>query len=420
MVDALTVFTRNLLSYGKDTRAILVAAGAAPENAIINTYAAAAAMFGMTPEGREAATPYLVQARSTAESEDERLLLAAISAWQRGDEAGAASLHRERLRLRPDDLAALKICQLHYIDLGDFDAMLATLRELVPYHGDNHYFLGQLAFALEETGHAQAARDTALRAVAAAQTAGEDDPWSIHALMHAHHRAGELRDSIALVRRHEALWTRSGTFMGVHAWWHAAIAELDLDEVKSAVEVYDERLAHVDPNCVQSLVARVSLLARLRLRGVDTGDRWTPLLETLIKRANDGVNGFLHVHYVYGLALAGRNELARNAALRFRGLASQAALALIGDAEGDAAATASGLMAIAGSLCRLGGSHEQRELYELVELKAALEDGRHTQVRNILFKGFESRPPWQRQLLPLATGKPVDKMRHFASLANPC
>lgn len=405
MIDALTVFTRNLLSYGKGTHAILAAADAAPQDAILNTYAAAAAMFGMTPAGRAAAFPYLVRARLTARSQEERLLLNAMSAWQSGDEVEAASLHRERLRIRPDDLAALKICQLHYINLGDFDAMSVMLREMMPLHGDNHYVLGQLAFALEETGHTQEAREMAFRAVAAAQTAGEDDPWSIHALMHAHHRAGELRDSIALVRRHEPLWTRSGTFMGVHAWWHAAIAKLDLDEADSALQVYDERLAPVDANCVQSLVARISLLARLRLRGVDTGARWAPLVDTLIERADDRVNGFLHVHYIYGLALAGRVKLARKAAQQFEGLASQAALALIADVEGDVADAARRLDAIATSLYRLGGSHEQRELYELVQLKAALEDGRHVQVENILSNGFKCRPAWQRHLLPTATYK---------------
>jgi tetratricopeptide (TPR) repeat protein len=399
MIDALTTFTHNLLSYGRNTHAILAAAEAAPHDATLNTYAAAAAMFGMTPAARLAATPYLSRASQTAQAPDERLLLGAMRAWQDGDEARAVALHRERFRIRPDDLAALKICQLHYINLGDFDGMLTTLRELAPYHADNHFVLGQLAFALEETGHTAEAFDMAARAVAAAQAAGSDDPWSIHALMHAHHRAGELRDSIDLVHRHEGLWARSGTFMGIHAWWHAAIAELDLDQIPSALAIYDEHLAPVDPECVQSLVARVSLLARLRLRGVDVGARWAPLLDTLMERADDGVNGFLDVHYVYGLAIAGQNQLARSAAEKLDGLASQAALALIAEADGDAGQAAQMLEALTASLHHLGGSHEQRELYELVETKAAIEHGQLAQAEMILSEGSATRPPWQRHLL---------------------
>ncbi|CAN5208072.1 hypothetical protein BH11PSE5_BH11PSE5_22190 [soil metagenome] len=399
MVDALADFTRNLLSYGKNTHAICAAADVARKDATLNAYAAAAALFGMTPQTRAAAEPYLARAQRFAKTRDERLLVEAMSAWQGGDETGAIASHRERLQIRPDDLAALKICQLHHINVGDFDGMLATLRAAAPYHAENHYFLGQLAFALEETGHTAQARDLAIRAVMAAQDTGEDDPWSVHALMHAHHRAGELQDSITLARRYEALWARSGTFMGIHAWWHAAIAHLDLDQGGLALALYDQRLAPIDAHCVQSLVARVSLLARLQLRGVAVGDRWPPLVDTLMERVDDGVNGFLDVHYVYGLALAGEREMAREAAKKLEGLSSTAALALIADVDGDAEKAAEMLRSLAARLHCLGGSHEQRELYELIELKAALKNGRTGQAKDILYKDLATRPAWQRRLL---------------------
>ena len=375
MNDALADFTHNLLRYGKDTHAVLTAADATPDDPTLNAYAAATAMFGMTPAAHAAASAYLVRARSTAASVDERMLVDAVAAWQNGDRPEAIALHRARLRVRPDDLAASKICQLHHIDLGDFEGMLATIRGTMPHHAENHYVLGQLAFALEETGQVAEARELASRALAEARAAGEDDPWSVHALIHAHYRAGELRQSIALVYRYEPLWERSGTFMSTHAWWHAAIAELDLDQPRSALELYDMRLALVDVACVQSLVARISLLARLRLWGVDVGDRWKPLLATLEERAVDGINPFLDVHYVYGLALAGKSRAARAAAARLGGLASAAALALIAEAEGDSERAANTLGRIVGSLQCLGGSHEQREIYELAGLHASLKAG---------------------------------------------
>ncbi len=398
MVDPLAAFTHNLLRYG-NTHAIAEAADAAPGDAVLNAWAAAAAMFGMTPAGRIAAAPWLARARAAAASADERLLAAAVSAWSEGDEARAITLHRERLRLRPDDLAALKLCQLHHINLGDFAGMLETIRAVAPHHSDNHYVLGQLAFALEETDHVAEAHETAARAVSLAAAAGADDPWSVHALAHVHHHRGDLPASIALIHDHAALWARCGTFMGVHAWWHAAIAELDLDRAGAALALYDAHLAPADPECVQSLVARIALLARLHLREVDVGDRWCPLRDAMAERAGDGVNGFLDVHYLYGLALAGEGARAAGAAARIGGLAAEAARALIADPAGDPARAAGALGGLGASLHRLGGSHEQRELYELVELHAALAAGQGGHARAILSRRFDTRPAWQKRLL---------------------
>lgn len=406
MVDPLAAFTHNLLRYG-NTHAIAEAADAAPGDAVLNAYAASATMFGMTPAGRIAAAPYLARAHAAAASANERLLAAAISAWAAGDEARAIALHRERLRLRPDDLAALKLCQLHHINLGDFTGMLETIRAIAPHHPGNHYVLGQLAFALEETDHIAEARETATRAVSLAAAAGADDPWSVHALAHVHHHAGDLRASIALVHDHAALWERCGTFMGVHAWWHAAIAELDLDRAGAALALYDAWLAPADPECVQSLVARIALLARLHLREVDVGDRWHPLRDAMAERAGDGVNGFLDVHYLYGLALAGEGAQAREAAERIDGPAADAARAMIADREGDPARAAKALGRMGASLHRLGGSHEQRELYELVELHAALAAGRGGQARAILSHRLETRPAWQKRLIVDGRAAPV-------------
>ena len=366
MSDALAHFTRNLLSYGRETHRIVEAADAHPGDATLNAYAAASILFAMTPAAREGAAPYLDRARAAAVGEDERLLVAAVAAWRRGDLPAAIDRHRARLRLRPDDRAAAKICQLHHLDRGDFEGMVETIALSRDHHPDDPYVLGQLAFALEEAGRVDEAEPIASRALALGRAAGIDDPWSVHAAMHVHHRRGRLAESIALVEAHAELWDRCGAFMAIHAWWHAAVAALELGRADEALALYDARLTEVDPACVQSLVARISLLARLRLAGQAVGNRWAPLVPALRERAADGINGFLDVHFVYGLALAGEAEAARDAAARLEGLSSRAAEALILEAAGDAAAAARRLATLAPSLAQLGGSHEQRELYHLV------------------------------------------------------
>ncbi|WP_288485442.1 hypothetical protein [uncultured Novosphingobium sp.] len=406
MHDPIARFTRNLLCYGQDIHAVADAAEAAPRDAQLNAFAAATALFGMTPASHEAADPYLDRAQSAATGRAERALVDAVQAWRANDRPAAIVHFRRRLELRPDDLATSKLCQLLHLDLGDFAGMVDTIETILPHHRGNHYVIGQLAFALEEAGEPQRAADFARRAVDQAQAADADDPWSIHALLHVHHRRGERAAIIALVRRHAPLWERCGTFMALHAWWHAALAMLDLDDLDGALAVYDAHIGPSDPACVQSLVARVSLLERLRLRGVDVRDRW-PALETgLGQRAADGINGFLDVHYAYGLARTGAVAEARAAIEGLDGLAAAAARALVDHASGNHDAAACALAALRPLLVRLGGSREQRQLYELIELDAALAAGRREQALALLRDGGAVRPAWQDRLeAELPTGE---------------
>ena len=52
----------------------------------------------------------------------------------------------------------------------------------------------------------------------------------------------------------------------------------------------------------------VSLLARLEIAGIDIGRRWQDLADYLAARAEDTVQPFLTLQYLYGLARAGRPE----------------------------------------------------------------------------------------------------------------
>jgi len=398
MSDAAAKFTSDLLSYAPGIHDVVAAADAVPDDATLNAYASAATLFAMTPASYPLAAVYLHRALVAAKTAEDALLAQAIQAWHAGNLNQAITLFRQRIAMRPDDLASSKICQLLHLDLGDFDGMVATVRSTLPHHRENHFVLGQLAFALEEAGHSEEARPIAIQAAAMAERSGADDPWSLHACMHVQHRTGSLSQSIAMVRQFEPLWDRCGSFMRLHAWWHAAIAALDLEQPAVAMALYDDRLADADPDCVQSLVARVSLLARLRLRGTDVGDRWAPLRHALQERVGDGINGFLDVHYAYGLALAGQGEKANRAADRLDDLSARTAKALIAHAEGRSDEATAALAILKPQLQRLGGSHEQRQLYELVELDAALTAGHRAQAAAILRTGRPTRPPWQQAL----------------------
>jgi tetratricopeptide (TPR) repeat protein len=399
MSDPVAVFTRELLRYGRDIHAIESAAEAMPHDATVNAYAAAAALFAQTGDSAAKAAPFLVRARAVARERDDLDLVRAVAAWARGDLAEAIAVHGERLRRRPDDLAAARIRQLHQLDSGDSDGLLETVRLTLAADPQNHFLLGQLAFALEQVGDIEGSEAAARRAL---DSAADDDPWTHHAMAHALYARGDVEGGIAWIERHADLWERSNAFMHTHAWWHAAISHLDAERDASALAVYDERLRAACPNCVQSLVAAVSLLARLALRGADIRSRLADLADRLAGHAADRVNGFLDLHYLYGLALSGRDsEVAAMLADLSGTPADPGGRGLAAHAQGQFADAARWLESAAPGLHHLGGSHEQRDLYELVELDAALRSGRTSQARRLLARRVASRPSvaWQRRQL---------------------
>ena len=388
-------FTHALLSCGRDIHAVARAAEDRPGDCTLNAYAAAAELFSMKSEGRESATPFIHRARASARTDDDRLLVAAIAAWADGQLDRAIALHRARLARCPDDLAAARICQLHHIDQGDSEGLLETVRLIAPAHPDNHYVLGQLAFALEQTGDLDRAEPIANRALSLVNA---DDPWTYHAVAHLLYSRGEVAASVALIESQSELWERSNAFMFAHAWWHAAISQLDDDQPDRALRIYDDRITRACPNCVQSLVAAISLLARLELAGVDVGGRWQQLAPRVAARVHDRINGFLDLHYLYALARAG---YLRQAQALANALGLEGARGLLAHASGRHGEAAERMACAGSSLTRLGGSHEQRDLYTLIEIDACMRSGRRERARCLLERRVAARPSvgWQRRAL---------------------
>lgn len=395
MSDALSHFTHQFLSYGQDMHAIEDAADRAPSDPALNTWAAAASLFGQTPDGIEKARPYLARAQANGGG----TLTDAIAAWARGDQHGAVERLDAHLEVTPHDLAAGRLAQILLLDRGDTAGMLAVTQRLTRHHPNNHYVLGQHAFALEQAGRLDCAEAAARKAVARADA---PDPWSHHAMAHVLHTRGKVREGVDWITRHDTLWDRSNAFMQVHAWWHAALHHIDDDDLAAALRIYDDRIAAACSTCVQGLVASVSLLARLKLRGLDVDARLRALGDRLAERVHDRANGFLDLHYLYGLALAGRDE---DAATMLAALAWTAAGAgargLHAHADGRAVEAAEWLGLAAPTFHELGGSHEQRDLYELVELDAALKADRRDQAARLLARRVAARPQvaWQRKML---------------------
>jgi tetratricopeptide (TPR) repeat protein len=305
-VEAIDCFIWEVLSHGKEAGALLAAAEADPDCALLQAYAGALYLFLQTAEGLASAAPFLARARALAcgASDRERLIVAALDAWGAGDAGRALDLHRCIAFHWPRDLLNLKLAQIHQLNRGDRAGMRELAEAALPHGREHSYTWGMLAFALEQAGALDAAEDMGRRAVGMNQ----DDPWAQHAVAHVLEARGEPATGLEFLAPLSGTWDRCSSFMYTHNWWHAALFHLDMESAAASLALFDERVWGVRKTYVQDQVNAVSLVSRLELRGVDVGDRWADVAAYVRPRIHDRQNAFLDLHYVYALARASEDE----------------------------------------------------------------------------------------------------------------
>ena len=366
-----------LLRYGKNAWVILKAIDADPGFALGHALAAALHLFAMSPGATARARPLVARAVGLARSasERERLLIAAIAAWAQGDIGGALARHEVIAERWPQDLLSAKIALYHQLNAGDLAAMLRLTRRLVAANPGRGHVLGMHAFALEQNGDLLAAERVGREAAAAAF-----DPWAQHAVAHVLDSSDRIAEGAAWMAAHAEGWGACSSFLYTHNWWHAALFHLGLGDDARAMAIFDDHVWAVRKDYCQDQLNAVSLLARLELAGADVGERWAGVADQLAARTRDQVNSLFDLHYVYGLARAGRDaavhSLLTHLQRRSRGLEPSvwrevtpvAAHALVAHARGRHAAAAGLLRRVRSRLGAVGGSHTQRALFELIYL----------------------------------------------------
>jgi hypothetical protein len=142
----------------------------------------------------------------------------------------------------------------------------------------------------------------------------------------------------------------------------------------------------------------VSLLARFEIAGIAVGERWQDVADYLEKRANDTLQPFLTLQYLYGLARAGRPQAeALLAAVRahatqapafnrvvWRDVALPACEGLYAYAKGDYDRAWQRLAGAVPRMNEVGGSHAQRDLFEQMLLDAGQKSGRLIAAQQLL------------------------------------
>lgn len=378
-------FAQEILSHGKLASAILPRADAGSSCALLQAQAAALFLFLQTADGHQRATPYIEAARRAAPqaSRREQLFVQAVEHWWKQDVDAALACHRQILDIAPRDLLNLKLAQIHFINRGDSEAMLDMVLPGLDAAQDVGYAWGLAAYALEQCQRFAEAEAAGRRAVAL----NLDDPWAQHAVAHVLEMQGRTGEKFAWLEEMNPSWERCSSFMYTHNWWHYALAYIDADMPEAALQIFDARVWGVRKGHVQDQINAIALLARLEFVGMDIGDRWRDVGDHVAARVDDHINGFLDLHFLYGLLRAGRDAEAQQLV---QGMWRQGA-SLTGDArtlwhkttltianaiiaylKGDHDGAVRQFQAVRDHLHRIGGSNAQRDLFEQLYLLALL------------------------------------------------
>jgi len=388
---AIDDFVHGFLAYETKAVNVLGAADADPGDALANAYAAFLWMFSEAAGAEERAAPYAARAHAAERaSPRERAAVDVARAWSGGDVARAAEIARAGLEAFPRDLTLLKLYQYFRFNEGRSDDMLEAAAAVAERNADCPYMHGMIAFAYEQCHRLDEAEAAARRALGIQAK----EPWAQHALAHVMLTQGRIAEGAEFLEGVQETWRDLNSFMDTHLWWHLALFDLSLGRPARALDHYDRHVWGREKTYSQDQVGAVSLLTRMEISGIDAGPRWADVGAYLAARTEDVVNPFLTLQYLYGLARAGlwdearalRGAVDRAAATSevWRDVAAPAARGLLAYAEGAWAAAAQDLGAALPRMQEAGGSHAQRDLFDLIHLDALMRAGAHDRALKIL------------------------------------
>ena len=344
------------------------------------------------------AADLLARLRSLKLNDRERRHAAAIACLVDGAFNRASERLDDILIDDPHDIIALQVGHLLDFYRGDSrnlrDRVARVLAEWDQDMPGYHTLLGMHAFGLEETGDYVRAEESARKSIAL----NRRDGWAHHAMAHVMEMMGRYEDGAAFMRDHESGWAPE-SFFQVHNWWHLALFRLEADQTAEVLKLYDGPIRGGQSSMVLDMVDASALLWRLKLRGVDLGDRWQPLIEDKLYAFNDA-------HAVMALLGAGRlgeaertvsilTETARKQsdnALMSRDVGLPLARALLAFEHGKYAATIDLLRPVRNIAQRFGGSHAQRDLIDLTLIEAARRAGELSLVRALANERLALKP----------------------------
>ena len=325
--------------------------------------------------------------------------LCAGGQWQQACDAW------ERILLdHPQDLVALQIGHLFDFYRGDARNLHRRVARVLPEWSTQaplySFVLGMHAFGLEESN----LHSHALDAGQAALEMEARDPWAVHAVTHVHEMQGRFDEGARFLASRSDDWSPDNGF-AFHNWWHLALFHLERCDTAAALTLLDERVMPGAEFALQRIDIS-ALLWRLRLMGVDAGERWRASADAWPEAPEVGYYAFNDLHAVLSLVGAGRLddverviEAARERSGEHSTVGAMAAdvgvplmLGMLAHGRGRYADAVDSLWAVRDGCHRFGGSHAQRDLVDQTLMDAAIRAGQRQLARHLLNERLLTKP----------------------------
>lgn len=313
--------------------------------------------------------------------------VAALGLWVADDLERLMAHYESLLDAFPLDALSLRMLHYLYFYAGDGRRMRDSVGARIDAYAGHRlegYVKGMYAFGLEEAGDYADAERLGREAV----DRNDRDLWATHAVAHVMQMQGRARDGVAWLVPLRSKWAGSNNFR-FHLYWHEALFHLANRDIERVFEIYDrEAGAAVADDFYLDMCNAASLLLRLEAAGQDVGDRWQALAGIAERHAADTELVFASLHYLMPLLKVGSpaaSELlhtlerwARQNTTQghvVRDVAVHVAGFLAALRDGDQPRAFALFDRFRAALSRIGGSHAQRELFDVIALDAAQRAG---------------------------------------------
>jgi hypothetical protein len=201
-----------------------------------------------------------------------------------------------------------------------------------------------------------------------------------------------------------------------HNWWHLALFNMDLGNFDTALDLFDQKLMGPQTDMMLVLLDATALLWRLRLEGVDVGDRFERVADVWAAKLEQeaGFYAFNDVHAMMSFAATGRGgeishlrRAMRNAA---KGNETNAAMTrevglplvdgLTSFVKKRHMEAIDAIEAVRDTANRFGGSHAQRDLLTMTLINASISAGDQRRARHYIAERQVHKPTaWSERLL---------------------
>ncbi|XP_067123043.1 LOW QUALITY PROTEIN: tetratricopeptide repeat protein 38-like [Centruroides vittatus] len=343
----------------------------------------------------------------------------AVKLWSEGLLDEAIIVWEDILLHHPEDILALKLAHDTYFYQGKSTQMRDSVARVMPYwkiHNPLHsYLYGMYAFGLEETNLYRKAETMAITGL----EMNSKDAWATHALAHVYEMEGRVTDGINLFSSTESDWVSCG-MLATHNFWHWCLCYIEKGEYEAAFDIFDREMSkRMQSGAMLDIVDVTSLLYRLELEGCNVKDRWNEVHNICAPHIEDHILAFNDIHLLMSCLggkqeeslqkLLGTMELGRSNKFYNNTWNIQEKLckAFVAYDNGDYETTVNLLYPIRYEIFKIGGSHAQRDVFNLLLISAAIKSlltAHHKIARNLLIerKASKENSPMTERLIAKA------------------